>query len=147
MSNFSEKPLPQTFSLNYNLSLLPEEQRLPLVAKLDRLVIFLENKYNMKVRDDSRLIWSYLTTLPETELENTCKELWYTKLLYEYTKYPQVLKMLPNIKYNLVYLHSWYPLAPQRAWEHIQNYILPIMQLECMYENMEKSGMLQSKMK
>lgn len=136
--------VPQKFSLSYNLSLLSEEQRAPLVDKLDKLVLLLKTKYNMNLRDDSRLVWAYLTTLPETELENTCKELWYTKLLYEYTKYPQSLKALPQIKYNLMYPHSWYPLASQRAWEHIQNFVLPVMQLECIYESMEKSGMLQT---
>ena len=81
----------------------------------------LKTVYNTELRDDSRIAFHYALNLPESELDNICKELWYLKLLYTYTNYGNICSQanLNQIKYNIMKDHEWYPYSSQRAW-HIQ---------------------------
>jgi hypothetical protein len=80
--------------------------------------------------------------MPESELPLICRELWYTKLLYEYSDYHDICKKtLPFIKYSLMNGHDNHPLALQQSWEHIQNFVLPSIQINCMSKLIERMNM------
>lgn len=151
------------FSLNQSLEMLSPELQPKAKEKMKRLADYLQTNYKSELRDDSRLAWVYITTLPETELDSIGREIWHTKMLYSYTNYADICKdMLPLVKFSLLRRrrtrdkrwdstanpHGAFhfqdnPLAKQRTWEHIQNYVIPSIQLECMVSLMEKSGMIE----
>jgi hypothetical protein len=131
-----------TFSLVTALQEVPVDQHSRLQTKLDGLREVLKSKYNMALRDDSRLAWIYVTQLPETELESISREIWNTKLLYEYTNYGEICRdVLPMVKFSMV-RGSDDPLVNQRTWEHIQNFVLPSIQLDCMERLMKNAKMI-----
>ena len=131
-----------TFSLATALHGVPADQQSKLQTKLDGLKEVLKSKYNMALRDDSRLAWIYATQLPETELESIGREIWNTKLLYEYTNYSEICHdVLPMVKFSMV-RGSDDPLLNQRTWEHIQNFVLPSIQLDCMERLMKNANMI-----
>jgi hypothetical protein len=133
MSNFP-------FSLKESMSKISASQLSSIQQKLNKLAERLRTTYNMELRDDSRLAWIYATVLPESELDFTCRELWYVKLLYDHTPYKDMCQdNLPLIKHSLVYNQN---LSPDESWDHIQNYVIPIIQLECMFDIMKKCNLV-----
>lgn len=137
-----EKKDMATFSLVAALRDVPTDQQPKLQTKLGGLREVLKTKYNMTLRDDSRLAWVYVTQLPETELDSIGREIWNTKLLYEYTNYGEICRdVLPMVKFSMI-RGSDDPLLNQRTWEHIQNYVLPSIQLDCMERLMKNANMI-----
>jgi hypothetical protein len=131
-----------TFSLVTALNEVPVDQQSRLQTKLNGLREVLKVKYNMTLRDDSRLAWIYATQLPETELDSISCEIWNTKLLYEYTNYGEICRdILPMVKFSMI-RGSEDPLVNQRTWEHIQNFVLPSIQLDCMERLMKNAKMI-----
>lgn len=139
------------FSLNQALDTLSPENQPKSREKINRLIEYLRSNYNTELRDDSRLAWVYATSLPETELDSIGREIWHTKLLYSYTNYADICKeILPLVKLSLLRRHrptqvgsvTSTHLDDQQAWEHIQNYVLPSIQLDCMSRLMERAGLI-----
>jgi len=135
------------FSLHQALESLPLERQPQAKEKTSRLVEYLRSHYNTELRDDSRLAWVYVTSLPDTELDSIGREIWYTKLLYSYTNYADLCRdMLPLVKLSLNRRNMdgnmpTTPLEEQRTWAHIQNYVIPSIQLDCMVHLMERAGL------
>ena len=128
-----------SFSLKQMLETLNTEQKIYILPKLNKLNEYLQTTYQLQTRDDSRLVWNYLLHMPESELFFVCRELWYTKLLYEYSDYQDICKKtIPFIKYSLMKGHEEHALTPQQSWEHIQNFVLPSIQINCMGKLIEK---------
>ena len=134
----SEEELPK-FSLQ---KIIPTFDPL-LLKKLENLKIYLWNKYQIPLRDDSRLVYYYLYSMPETTLESVCQELWYTKLCHEYTNYQKICQeTIPSIRYSLMNSHSHHPLALSQAQEHIKNFVIPSIQMNCICQLMNNSEFL-----
>jgi hypothetical protein len=95
----------------------------------------LKDKYNMTLRDDSRLAYHYATH-EEKEgnvLDEVARDIWYARLLYTYSNYADVVRQrLPITKHKYMSGNEWFPLIEQRSWEHIQRFVLPMIQLEVM---------------
>jgi hypothetical protein len=142
MADTMVKP-PQLFSIEKMLNQIPQPQQPPVRERYVALRTHLLTKYETELRDDSRLGWAYIVN-PNLlmNIDDIAKEIWYMKLLYMYSDYPQSCKeLLPNIKYKLVQGNEWYPYSSQRAWEHIQNYVIPILKMEHMVRLMDKGQM------
>lgn len=98
--------------------------------KREQLIQTLETVYKIQLRDDSRLAWTFITEMPESELQHIAREIWHTRLLHEFTSYSELCKdILPLVKKELIERRH---MDPQKAWEHIQHFVLPYLQLDCM---------------
>jgi hypothetical protein len=125
-----------TFSIKEQLNLLDTATRELAIKKHDQLKTVLDTTYHLPLRDDSRLAWTYISELPESEVSAIARELWNTKILYEFTPYSEICKdILPLVKKELIEHRH---MDPQKAWEHIQHFIIPYIQLDCMETCMEK---------
>jgi hypothetical protein len=115
-----------------------------LTAEFEKIKRTLKQQYDVNIRDDSHLVWNYLTSLPHDIIheQQVCRELWYLKLLYNYTPYEQICKtQLPVIKSFLIYNYTWYPFHHKQAQDHIREFVLFYIQLRCMYDGILKTGM------
>lgn len=130
------------FSIQNNLKQVPEDIQDVLQTRYQELRTYLNVRYDTELRDDSRLAWNYISNPGGLQsLDDVARELWYMKLLYKFTDYPERCKnTLPFINSRIVGENSWFPLADQRAWEHIQNFVLPLLKLECMMDVSKKAG-------
>lgn len=144
----------QSFSIRQNLGLLQASliNTKPITDRLDLLRTHMEQTYDLVLRDDSRLAWSF--AFGYGDIESVAQELWYTKLLYTYSDYESVCReTLPVVKSNL-FKRVWHqaanrppnPVAVQRTWDHIQNFVIPSIQLESMVKLMSKANMLTQKL-
>ena len=134
---------PQLFSIESMLNQIPQLQQSSVRQRYAALQAHLRDKYETELRDDSRLGWAYIVN-PNLlmNIDDIAKEIWYMKLLYTYSNYPESCReLLPNIKYKLVQGNEWYPFSSQRAWEHIQNYVIPILKMEHMVRMMDQAQM------
>lgn len=105
------------------------------LKKREQLGNILTTVYNIQIRDDSRLAWTFITEMPESEVHYVAREIWHTRLLHDLTPYGELCKdLLPLVKKELIEHRH---MDPQKAWEHIQQFVLPYLQLDCM-ENVLK---------
>ena len=121
------------FSIHHELLKLSFDKRHNVIEKLKKLSCALQSKYNIEIRDDSRLVWNYLLNMSETEINHVCEELWYINLIYNFSDYSDICKRtIPNVKYCLMKGHEEHPLCSRQTWEHIQNFVIPSIKINCM---------------
>jgi len=120
-----------TFSIERKLNELTDEKvKYFFMKKRDELKSCLQRSYKMQLRDDSRLAWTFISVLPESELDHVARELWNTKILYDFTPYSEICKdILPLVKKELIEQRH---MDPQKTWEHIQQFVIPYIQVDCM---------------
>lgn len=138
----------KVFSLHKSLSQVPEEFQKKLYSKLETIKNHLKDRYNIVLRDDSRLTWIYLTQMDEFNMERVCREIWYNTLVYRYTDYEkQCQETIPKIKKQIIrkFKHPNHPLALQATHEYIQYFVLPVLQMSCMKKIMDESKMFLEK--
>jgi len=133
------------FSLHQALLTGPPALQAVAHEKKNRLEAYLQRHYHCALRDDSRLAWAYVMKpdqCPDPELEHVAREIWYVKLLHDYTHYPQLCQdLLPLVKTSLQSRRT----SPAWVSQHIQKYVLPALQLECMVKLMTDAGWLGEK--
>jgi len=135
------QPVSHTFSIKENLTHVPESYQELTQTRYNDLKTYLHVRYDTLLRDDSRMAWIYISNPNSLQtLDDVARELWYMKLLYAYSDYPEKCRqVLPTIKHNLMEHHAWFPLSGQRAWEHIQNFVIPLIKLESMVKLIRES--------
>lgn len=132
------------FSIKKNLDELNHsnpEEKIKYLKKLTNISNYVKENYGIEIRDDSQLIWSYLTEMQETPktISYVSEEIWFTTILYRYTDYEMVSKKnIPEIKYFLMKGHEEHPLCSQQTWEHIRNFVIPSLKIDCMAKLIEK---------
>lgn len=128
MSNFSVRGL---------INSIPDDQiKEELLEKLIEFNAYLGWNYGITSRDDSRLVWEYLTSnnIPKQVIAT---ELYLLHLLYTYTNYAEYVKgVVQQIykKYSQFYRRQF-------LQHHIRNFVLPIIRVEYLgkiYEHLKQ---------
>jgi hypothetical protein len=108
------------------------------MTNIFKIKTYLIDHYKMDLRDDSRIIWKYPCE-KEEELKYVCKNIWFAKLLHEYSDYKKMCdSKLKSEQYKLMNGHEGHPLAYQQSWEHIQSYYLFSLQISQMSQLIQK---------
>jgi hypothetical protein len=109
-----------------------------MFTRKQELEAYMTKRYNLQIRDDSRLVWAYITKKTEKKMNEVAQELWYMKILYEYTNYEEYCRVtLPRIQYQLMKGHEWHPNAEFCARKHIYNFVIPKIQVNFFIQLME----------
>lgn len=135
---------PDLFSITKNLDQIPKNIKGEYMTRYRELKTYLKQRYDTKLRDDSKLAWKYISNpYLILTLEDVAKELWYMKILYAYTNYAEKCQhILPSVKRMFITKNTDgtpSQLVHKRCWEHIQNYVIPTIKLECMSELIGKT--------
>ena len=121
-----------SFSVAEFVALQPSPQREEFLQRWRKLNSFAKNKYQVDIRDDSKLVWYHLCDPQCFPQEYVARELWFMKLLYQYTRYPQISRdCIPIIRASLSYLPDLY--------NHIQMFVIPCLQFDCMLDAITKT--------
>jgi hypothetical protein len=126
------------FSIQAALLGLPPDMAQPLRARVNTFAQRLYEQRRLHIRDDSRLVWSFVTqTLPEGWDETkVMDELCLLQYIHQYTDYVQQYKStIPIVKQNIeqqVFLGS--PFASAQAYEYVQKCVIPLYRIQAMME-------------
>jgi hypothetical protein len=121
------------FSISSALLGLPPEMRSEVTTNLTSLSDELFDKYNLTLRDDSRLGWSFVTKSLSSEWtrQKVMDELCLMFYLHNYTDYESQFKhIIPTIKQNLESeLFSTLPKASFYSFEYVRKFVIPLYRI------------------
>ena len=123
------------FSIQSLLAKLNDDGKKLLVKnKLTELEKELQFRYKLNLRDDSKLAWAYAINDNLTK-DYVCQELWIMHQLHTCTNYAQICRQqLPIIHHQLVGNQWWNPEKVEQVRQHIQQFVLPKIQFDCMWK-------------
>lgn len=126
------------FSIQAALLGLPPDLAYTTRARLNALASKLFQERRLQIRDDSRLVWSFVTdTLaPGWDETKVMDELCLLQYIHQYTDYVQQYKStIPIVKQNIeqqIFLDS--PCASTQAYEYVQKFVIPLYRIQAMFE-------------
>jgi hypothetical protein len=138
MSFFCQNNSNPTFSIEAALLGMPPDLHLVTVTRLNMFARNLWQRHGLRMRDDSRLVWSLVTdALPAGwTAEKVMNELCLMHYIHNYTNYSRQFKTtIPIVKQNIeqqIFKHM--PNASFYAYEYVQKYVIPIYRIRAMMD-------------
>ena len=122
------------FSIKSSLKSLPLEDQNLLESVLHTLRKEFQEVYKLEIRDDSRLVWSFITnSLPATWTKKRIfQELALTHYIHNYTDYPYSFQKLIEIRAYLERQHYEQTGEKRDFGEYVRDMIVPIFRIEAM---------------
>lgn len=118
-----------TFSIQNELSKYSAEQKEGCEKNQEILQKYLEENFNIELRDDSRLAFQFIVG-KEQDIQFIAKEIWINTLLYKYSDYETQLKeKIPKEKYSVMQGNEWFPEIKRQVSDYITNFFIPLIKI------------------
>jgi hypothetical protein len=134
-----------SFSIRGALMGLPSDMHAVVTQKLAHFAEVLLRERNLEFRDDSRLVWAFVTgSLPPTwTMEKVMDELTLLQYIYRETLYTsKYSSSIPVIKTTLEKSTFHKNSDPSgKAFQYVQRYVIPVCRIAAVMESLDQGNM------
>jgi len=130
-----------SFSIRAALTAIPLHQQQTVVDKLNNLVAKMRTTYQLDIRDDSRLVWSYITNNlhPSWTEQYIMNELCLMHYIYNATKYQDhFASTIPVVHDHLQ--RTLFANYPQYTNEYVRKFVIPLYRIRAMMDAHEEDN-------